>query len=90
MLRKCGEHDLSRNYIHAMPDNNFSQEFLDSLRYFLQDHSPERIDKNLRLVFFDYLRNQREGLPTEFDEIVNDMEALFMLLEFMRNEKRIK
>jgi len=73
-----------------MPDSNFSQEFLDSLRYFLQDHSPKRIDKNLRLVFFDYLRNQREGLPTEFDEVLNDIEALFALIETMRNEKTVK
>lgn len=57
------------------------------MRYFLQDHSPERIDKNLRLVFFDYLRNQREGLPTEFDEILDDIEALFIMIETMRNEK---
>ena len=70
--------------------NNFSQEFLDSNRYFLQDHSLERIDKNLRLVFFDYLRNQREGLPIEFDEVLNDIEALFVLIETMRNEKTVK
>ena len=73
-----------------MPDNTFSQEFLDGLRFFLQDHSPERIDKNLRLVFFDYLRNQREGLPTEFDEVLDDIEALFILIETMRNEKGVK
>ena len=73
-----------------MPDNNFSQEFLELIRYFLQDHSAERIDKNLRLVFFDYLRNQREGLPTEFDEVLDDMEALFSLVEIMRGEKRVK
>jgi ferritin len=70
--------------------NNFSQEFLDGMRYFLQDHSPERIDKNLRLVFFDYLRNQREGLPIEFDEVLNDIEALFVLIQTMRNEKAVK
>ena len=69
-----------------MPDNTFSQEFLDGMRYFLQDHSPERIEKNLRLVFFDYLRNQRDGLPTEFDEVLNDMEALFELIETIRTE----
>ena len=73
-----------------MPDNNFSQEFLELIRYFLQDHSAERIDKNLRLVFFDYLRNQSEGLPTEFDEVLNDIEALFVLIETMRNEKTVK
>ena len=73
-----------------MPDNIFSKEFLDSIRYFLQDHSPERIDKNLRIVFFDYLRNQHEGLPTEFDEVLNDIEALFSLIELMRSEKNMK
>lgn len=73
-----------------MPDKTFSQEFLNEMRFFLQDHSPERIDKNLRLVFFDYLHAQREGLPTEFDEVLNDMEALFSLVETMRNEKMIK
>ncbi len=73
-----------------MPDNKFSKEFLDGVRFFLQDHSPERIDKNLRLVFFDYLRNQREGLPTEFDEVLDDIEALFTLIEIMRNEKWVK
>jgi len=70
--------------------NNFSKEFLNGMRDFLQNHSPERIDKNLRLVFFDYLRNQREGLPTEFDEVLDDMEALFLLIKTIRIEKRIR
>ena len=73
-----------------MQDKTFSKEFLNGMRDFLQNHSPERIDKNLRLVFFDYMRNQREGLPTEFDEVLDDIEALFMLIDTMKSEERIK
>lgn len=59
----------------------FSEDLLDKFRYFLQDHSPERISRSLRKVFLDYMRQQTAGLDVEFDAILDDMEALFDLLD---------
>ena len=67
-----------------------SKELADKVRYFIQDTSPARVGKNLRIVFFDYLRNQREGLPIEFDQVLDDMQNLFELLDVAAEEKKLK
>ncbi len=70
-------------------DNNvLSKKLTDRMRYFMQDHSPERVAKNLRKVFIDYLRSQQAGLPVEWDEILNDLESLFELLDVAAEEKK--
>ena len=69
--------------------NGLSKELADKVRYFVQDTSPARVSKNLRVVFFDYLRNQREGLPIEFDQVLDDMQNLFELLDVAVEEKKL-
>lgn len=64
------------------------QTLSDKVRYFISDHSSKRISKNLRIVWFDYLRYQTAGLHVEFDEILADIEALFDLLEVLSEESR--
>jgi len=71
-------------------DKGLSKELADKMRYFIQDTSPARVSRNLRIVFFDYLRNQQEGLPMEFDQILNDMQNLFELLDVAAKEKKLK
>ena len=70
-------------------ENYLSERMQDKMRYFLQDHSPERIIKNLRKVFIDYLRSQQAGLPLEWDEILNDLESLFELMDVAAQEKKL-
>ena len=67
-----------------------SKELADKVRYFVQDTSPARVSKSVRVVFFDYLRNQREGLPIEFDQVLDDMQNIFELLDIAAEEKRLK
>ena len=74
-----------------MPDKDKTKtEFLDQINQFLQDHSVKGLGKSLRLVLFGYLRNMKEGLPIEFDEVIDDMEVLFELLDLMQVEKKGK
>jgi len=54
------------------------------LNEFLQQYSLERMKDSLTIIFIDYLRNQREGLPTNFDIILDDVEAMFDLLKIIR------
>ncbi len=71
-------------------DNKFvlSEDFLNQIRYFIQDKDTQRVSRNLRMVFFYYLRFQASGLPLAFDEIMNDIEATIELLEAIsRREK---
>lgn len=71
-------------------ENYLSEKMQDKMRYFLQDHSPERVSRNLRKVLIDYLRSQQAGLPLEWDEILNDLESLFDLLDVAAREKRLQ
>lgn len=58
-----------------------TEELMEYFNLFLQDHSPERISRSLRKVFLDYMRQQTAGLDVKFDAILDDMEALFDLLD---------
>ncbi|WP_276131918.1 hypothetical protein [Polluticoccus soli] len=66
----------------------FSQELLDKFRYFLHDHSSERMCRNLRKVFFDYMRQQHAGLDVHFDTILDDVEALMDFLDICSDETK--
>jgi hypothetical protein len=70
--------------------NGLSQELADKVRYFIQDTSPARVSVNLRAVLFGYLRSAREGLPIDLDIVLDDMEALFELLDVAAGERRLK
>jgi hypothetical protein len=70
--------------------NGLSQELTDKIRYFIQDSTSMRVSKNLRAVLFGYLRNAREGLPVDLDMVLDDMEALFELLDVAAEEKKVK
>ncbi len=59
---------------------------VNEVRQFLATNSCERISKNLRIVFFAYLREIENGMPGEYDEILSDMEKMFDLLEVLRGE----
>ncbi len=72
----------------SIDKTGLSKELADKVRYFVQDTSPGRVSKNLRVVFFDYLRNQREGLPMEFDQILDDMQNLFEFLDVAAEERK--
>jgi len=71
-------------------DNNpvLSEELLNTIRYLIQDKDLTRMSRNLRLVFFDYLRFQNAGLDVEFDAILNDIESIIDLLEVIEDESK--
>lgn len=39
------------------------------------------MSRNMRKVFFDYLRQQQAGLDVEFSNVLNDVESIIELLE---------
>lgn len=67
---------------------SFSEEFTDKLRYFIEDNDALRASRNVRAVFFDYLRFSQGNLDTQFDYIVNDVEATIKLLESIASESK--
>ena len=71
-------------------DNKFvlSDELLNQIKYFIQDKDATRVGKNLRVVFFDYLRFQTSGLPLDFDEILNDVETVLDMLQVIDEESK--
>lgn len=73
-----------------MTDNKYtlSEDLRDKLRYFIQDNDALRASRNLRRVFFDYLRFQDGLSDTDFDNILTDIEATISLLECIANEHK--
>jgi len=69
-------------------ENIITEELLDNLKIFLQDHSIERVTRNLRRIFLDYLRHQMEFLPAGFEECISDMYDLFELLDVAEDETK--
>ena len=65
-----------------------SEDLLDKLRYFIQDHDALRASRNLRRVFFDYMRFQDGLSDTDFDNILTDVEATISLLECIADERK--
>jgi hypothetical protein len=58
-----------------------SEELLDAIRLFIRDNDAVRISRNLRKVFFDYLRFQQDCLDNDFDQRLADVEAVINLME---------
>jgi len=67
--------------------NQLSQELQACIRRFCQGTDIARIRRSLHLVFFDYLRHVSDGLPLEFDQILNDMESVFDLVDRIAAEQ---
>ncbi len=58
-----------------------SEETLDRITKFIEDYDLDGRKRNLRKVFFDYLRQQQAGLDAEFNNVLNDVESVIELLE---------
>jgi hypothetical protein len=65
-----------------------SQEFIDQIARFVEVSDPLRASRNLRRVFFDYLRFQEGMTATEFDAIITDIENLMDLLDTIAIETK--
>jgi hypothetical protein len=64
-------------------DESLNKEMLLELSKLLAGKDISKINQSLRRVFFDYMRYQKEGLPTEFDEILNDVETLHEVIHIL-------
>jgi hypothetical protein len=58
-----------------------SEELLNVFKLFIRDNDAARISRNLRKVFFDYLRFQQDCLDNDFDQRLADVEAVINLME---------
>lgn len=63
-------------------------EMFNRLTKFIEDNDLNRMSGNIRKVFFDYLRQQHAGLDIEFGEVLNDIENVIELLEYMEANSR--
>ena len=60
-----------------------TEESIDRIQKFVEDNDLNRMSRNLRKIFFDYLRQQQAGLDIEFNEVLNDVENIIDLLEYI-------
>lgn len=74
-----------------MPNDNpfqLGENTLNKVRYFIQDNDGNRVARNLRKVFFDYMRFQQGSLDVDFDEMLDDFENVILLMEMLGEERR--
>lgn len=64
-----------------------SDTLLERLKFFIEDTDALRVSRNLRKVFFDYLKFQDGMSDKDFDKILTDVEAVFELLDAFAVEK---
>jgi hypothetical protein len=64
-----------------------SEELVERLKFFIEDNDALRVSRNLRKVFFDYLKFQDGMSDKDFDKIITDVEAVFELLDALAVEK---
>lgn len=61
--------------------NEVSDEVLEQFKMFVGDCDSLRISRNMRKVFFDYLKFQQGNLVNNFDEILFDVEQAINFFE---------
>lgn len=64
----------------AEQNRQLSEETLDRVTKFVEDFDLDRMSRNMKKVFFDYLRRQQAGLDAEFNNVLNDVESIIELL----------
>ena len=72
-----------------MADGNYlvSDALQERFRLFIEDVDTLRASRNLRKVFFDYLKFQDGMSDKNFDKMLADVEAVFDLLDAIDDEK---
>jgi|GEM_PF-1412271 len=65
-----------------------SEALLDKFRYFTEDNDAQRASRNLRRVFFGYLRFQQGMMDTDFEEILDDIDNLIRLMDAISDENK--
>lgn len=61
--------------------DSYPDEVKKQVENFLQNSDLERMSRTVRILFFAYLRDCKEGLSVDFEEILFDVETLINFLE---------
>lgn len=61
--------------------DSYSDEVKQKLEYFIKNSNHNRMSKTIRTIFFAYLRDSKEGLRVDFDDILYDVEMLIELID---------
>ena len=71
------------------PVFKYDEAILTALHIFLRDNDPVEVNYTLRYLFFDFLRLRHEGLPLNFEEMLNQIESLFELLDDISDGRKL-
>ena len=53
---------------------------------FITDSCPLMLSRSLRNIFFDYISQNKDCLPVDFDITINSFNSLFALLDAIEDE----
>ena len=81
---------FKRNNTHMPEDKSFvfKEELLNKVRYFIEDNDGNKVARNLRKIFFDYMRFQQCSFDIEFEEMLSDVESVIQLMELIGDERQ--
>lgn len=74
--------------LNQKTNKNLSQELLKEFIIFIDTVPPERLNRNLRKIFLDYLNYNKDGLPFDFKDYLFDLEWLHQFLDVLDRETR--
>lgn len=67
--------------------HTLSNELIEKLTYFFEDHSAQELNINLRRILLDYLRIElRSAVPLFTEELLSSLYDLFELLDLAAEE----
>jgi len=81
---------FTRNIFKMSEDKSFvfKEDLLNKFRYFIEDNDGNKVARNLRKIFFDYMRFQQYNFDIEFEEMLDDVENVIQLMELLGEERR--
>ena len=81
---------FTRNIFTMADDKSFvfKEDLLNKFRYFIEDNDGNKVARNLRKIFFDYMRFQQCSFDIEFEEMLSDVDAVIDLMELIGDERR--
>ena len=66
----------------------FKEDLLNKFRYFIEDNDGNKVARNLRKIFFDYMRFQQCSFDIDFEEMLSDVDSVIDLMELIGDERQ--
>ncbi len=85
----CAKNNQMKKIKHAAKLRKPNKSLQNAALQFIADSSPFRFSRNLRNLLLDYISQNKDCLPVDFDSYLNDFTNLFAFLDKI-DDQRLK